>query len=109
MAEFCVKCWNRFFGENIPENKYVCTKELYLCEGCGRMKKVVIAEKKDYCYRKLRYLTAPFRFLSKAVYITVRILFFPYLFYKYRHEFRDYMRKPVEKDKFHFESDDEIE
>lgn len=42
MAEFCLKCWNELNETNEPEGKYVMSKGLDLCEGCGEWKHVIV-------------------------------------------------------------------
>lgn len=44
MAEFCLECWNRINGTNDSPRKYIMSKELALCEGCGKMKIVIEEE-----------------------------------------------------------------
>ena len=41
MAEFCLKCFNRMNGYRLTEDDVRLSDELDLCEGCGRMKRVV--------------------------------------------------------------------
>ncbi|MBR5540175.1 MAG: hypothetical protein IKU56_02220 [Clostridia bacterium] len=48
MAEFCVDCWNSLAGTNLSAEKYVLSKELDVCEECGKYKPIVIMEKKYY-------------------------------------------------------------
>ena len=52
MAEFCLECWNRLNGTNHSKRKYIISKDLDLCEGCGEWKPVIIIERKMY-YRRL--------------------------------------------------------
>ena len=56
MAEFCLTCWNK--TQNIPlqEKNVVISKELDLCEGCGKMKQVIVCTKKGWLIRYVRYL-----------------------------------------------------
>ncbi len=42
MAEFCLKCYNRIYKDNLTEYDVVLTKDYELCEGCGKCKRVVI-------------------------------------------------------------------
>lgn len=77
MAEFCVDCWNKLAGTNLPTNKYILSKELDLCEECGRITHIVITERKYYYRRKYRKL---WRFLD----ILWRIIMIPYVYHKYR-------------------------
>lgn len=53
MAEFCVACWNALNGTNTPEEAYVLSRDLELCEGCGKWKQVIIAKRKHYFIREL--------------------------------------------------------
>ncbi len=52
MAEFCLECWNRINGSDDSKRKYVFSKELELCEGCGEWKKVIIRQRRFYFPRK---------------------------------------------------------
>ena len=45
MAEFCSKCWNKMNNTDKPECEYFMSIGLDLCEGCGKLKHVVIAER----------------------------------------------------------------
>ena len=45
MAEFCVQCWNRINGTDDPPSKFIISKDLQLCEGCGEFKNIVIMER----------------------------------------------------------------
>ena len=42
MAEFCLDCWNKMNGTRHSKRKYVLSKDLDFCEGCGEFKHVVI-------------------------------------------------------------------
>ena len=48
MAEFCLDCWNKINKTEENEKKYVLSKDLDLCEGCGEWKRVIIMERKAY-------------------------------------------------------------
>lgn len=77
MAEFCIECWNKLTGNDLPADKYILSEELDLCEECGQIKHVVIMEKKYYSRRKCKKL---WRLLD----ILWRIMMIPYVYYKYR-------------------------
>lgn len=47
MAEFCPDCWNRINGSEDDKKKYVLSKDLDLCEGCGEWKHVIIRERNN--------------------------------------------------------------
>lgn len=44
MAEFCLECLNKLNGTSDSENKYILSKDLDLCECCGKWKKIVVME-----------------------------------------------------------------
>ncbi len=48
MADFCLSCWNRINQTNHRKIKYVFSKELAFCEGCGKMCKVIEMERSFY-------------------------------------------------------------
>ena len=48
MAEFCLDCWNALNGFDDPQESYVMTWGIELCEGCGEWKRVVIRKRKHY-------------------------------------------------------------
>lgn len=41
MAEFCLDCWNEMNGRKDTAAEYILSKELELCEGCGKYKHVI--------------------------------------------------------------------
>lgn len=45
VAEFCLDCWNEINGTDETKDKYVYSKELDLCEGCGEWKHVIVRER----------------------------------------------------------------
>ena len=45
MAEFCLECWNKMNGTKHSKRKYVLSKDLDLCEGCGELKHVIIKKR----------------------------------------------------------------
>lgn len=75
MAEFCVDCWNKINGTNYPQSRYILSEEPDLCEECGEVKKVIIAEKKTGIYKRLRYITLPSEFIYAIIKRVHRLLF----------------------------------
>ncbi len=61
MAEFCPKCWNELNDTDYPESRYILSEALELREGCGEFKKVIVAERKLPSFKRVNYLTAPFK------------------------------------------------
>ena len=53
MAEFCLQCRNELNNTCDPPEKYIISKELELCEGCGQYGNVIIAVRKTYCFRRM--------------------------------------------------------
>lgn len=53
MAEFCLQCWNEINGTNAPPDRYILSKELDLCEGCGKWTNVIVAQRKFWTLRML--------------------------------------------------------
>lgn len=45
MAEFCLDCWNEINHFQKTEKDYVLSKELELCEGCGRLCRIIERER----------------------------------------------------------------
>jgi hypothetical protein len=84
MAEYCLECWNRINGTNDPPKKYIISKELDLCEGCGEWKNVIIIERKYRYKYKLRFFIAAFKIIYTILYVLMRLLILPYLIYKRR-------------------------
>lgn len=89
MSEFCLKCWNEINKTDDPASKYILSKELDLCEGCGKRTHVIVAQRKIYYRHKLRFVILPFKIVYKILYIVWRILILPYIIYQYRKSQRD--------------------
>ena len=77
MAEFCLECWNRINETKDTEDKYIISDDLDLCEGCGELKHVVVAE------RGLQFSSA----FDKRIFVPIiglfELLLLPYWVYKY--------------------------
>ena len=76
MAEFCFECFKKLNETEEPESKYIISDTLDLCEGCGKWKKVVIAEKRGYYLYKFRFILFP-------LHILWRIIILPFTIYNY--------------------------
>ena len=60
MAEFCLDCWNRIMGINDSSDKYIISKDLDLCEGCGEYKHVIVRIKdRFYLLKRLNIRLYP--------------------------------------------------
>ncbi len=46
MSEFCLDCWNKINRTNHPARKYIISKELDLCEECGKLTHVIVTVRK---------------------------------------------------------------
>ena len=84
MAEFCLDCWNRLNESNDSEKKFILSKDLEFCEGCGEWKPIIIMMRKGYYMRKFRYFFFSFKIIYTVIYILWRLLIFPYLIFKYK-------------------------
>ena len=73
MAEFCLDCWNEINETGHSKKKYVLSKKLDLCEGCGELKHVIAMEKKA-CF------ILPIKIIC---YIIWKVLTLPYLIFKF--------------------------
>ncbi len=60
MAEFCLDCWNKLNEINDSPRRYVISRELDLCEGCGEYKRVIVAERLWSRVQKYLSKTVPF-------------------------------------------------
>ena len=63
MAEFCIDCWNKLNEREESEEKYILSKDLDFCEGCGEWKHVIIMERREYYMYKFRYFIFPIKIL----------------------------------------------
>lgn len=52
MAEFCKECYVKICGGN-ENDKFVLSRELDLCEGCGEYKQVVVRIKPKNILKRL--------------------------------------------------------
>ncbi|MBR3576619.1 MAG: hypothetical protein IKL42_04350 [Clostridia bacterium] len=89
MAEFCLDCWNKINETNDPAIKYIISKDLDLCEGCGPFKHVIVVERSFYWYRKLRFIIAPFKFIGILIYAIIKLPAFFVCLYKERKNKKD--------------------
>ncbi len=64
MAEFCLDCWNKINEAKESKRKYIFSKDLDLCEGCGKWKSVIVMSRKAY-YK--RCIVLRIRIVYKAV------------------------------------------
>lgn len=71
MAEFCYKCFCDFWETEPKKAELVFSKNIDLCEGCGKYKKIVIAYKTDL-------LAYRFRHVIKLLKIITAIILLPF-------------------------------
>jgi len=77
MAEFCLDCYNELNGTNDKSSKFIISKELDLCEGCGEYKQIVVAYKKDYILYRLRIVIIVSKILTIPFYLFWRFAIYP--------------------------------
>lgn len=82
MAEFCLKCWNEINETNDPSSKYIISKDLELCEGCGKLTHVVLLERKYYYHDRFRFIIVPCKIAFAIFLLLCKMLRLPYQFYK---------------------------
>lgn len=80
MAELCLNCWNKMNNRNDPPSKYIISKDLQLCEGCGRITNVIIVERKYYYMHILKLIIYPFKILFSILCMTIIIPLLPIKF-----------------------------
>lgn len=68
MAEFCLKCRNKINKTADNKRKYVLPKDLELCECLGKLKHVIIMERKIYYICKFKYIVTPIRIIYNILY-----------------------------------------
>ena len=84
MAEFCIDCWLEINEIKDDKRKYILSKDVDFCEGCGKWKPVVVMERKEYYLHILRFFTFPIRIIFNVIYFIWRLMILPYLIYKYK-------------------------
>ncbi len=83
MATFCLDCLNRMNQTNDSEKMYVISKHLELCEGCGKLKRVVIMKRQNIFLRILTYFILILRIIFRAICLLLKLLLSPiFLIYK---------------------------
>jgi len=55
MAEFCIDCMKDINKDPDAKYKYVLTRYVDLCEGCGQWKRVVISRNPFYPYNAIAH------------------------------------------------------
>ena len=84
MAEFCLKCWNELNETNDPPQKFIISKDMELCEGCGKLTHVILMERKYAYLHKFRCIVFPLKILYAILFVLCKILILPYLIYKHK-------------------------
>lgn len=93
MAEFCLECWNELNDTEDSQRKYIMSDDVWLCEGCGKWKKVVVVERKIYYLYKFRFFIMPIKFIGILLFVLWRLLIFPYLVFKHRASFKEMLNE----------------
>lgn len=81
MAEFCLKCWNEMNGTNDPPSKFMISKDLDVCEGCGKLTHVILMERKFTNLHKFRFIVFPFKIVYAILFVLWKIFMLPYSIY----------------------------
>ena len=84
MANFCLECWNAINETNYSPRKYIFSKTLDLCEGCGKQKYIIVIERKSFYLNLLQSFIFPFKFICTAIsYILYVPLILSHRLFKY--------------------------
>ena len=67
MAAFCSDCLNRMNKTNKSEKQYIISKHTELCEGCGELKRVVIAKRGNFFLRVFSYFMIPIKVVHYGI------------------------------------------
>ena len=84
MADVCLDCLNKIMSKKYSKRKFILSRELEFCENCGEYKNIVIVSRKQYYLYKFRYVLLPFKVIYRIIEFLVKILFIPYLVYRYK-------------------------
>ena len=84
MAEFCLDCWNRINKTKDGKTKYVLSKDLDFCEGCGKWKHVVITERNFYDEYRFLYFILLYKNFSWIIYFLWKLIQLVYLSLKHK-------------------------
>lgn len=84
MSEFCLECWNKINKTEYGKEKYIISKDLDFCEGCGKWKPVIVMERHSYYMHKFKYLFLPFKLIFFVIRFIWNLLKLPYMLFKYK-------------------------
>ena len=93
MAEFCLDCWNKINETSDSSDKYILSKDLDLCEECGRWTHIIIMERQYYYRHKFRLIIFPFKVIYRILYFLWKIFILPYSFYNNRKQKKTIIKK----------------
>jgi len=79
MAEFCLECWNKMNGFKADKRSFTISKDMYLCEGCGKWKPVIVIKQRDCYSNRINYYMLPFIAARFIFYLLVRLIQLLYL------------------------------
>lgn len=75
MAEFCLDCWNKINETCDKKGKYILSKDLDLCEGCGKWKPIIIAKGKISLPFIFKFFTLLIGTICESIYCIWKLLF----------------------------------
>lgn len=82
MSEFCLECWNKINGTKHSKRRYVLSRDLELCEGCGEWQHVIIMERNGYHMHNYGYIFWPLEIICCIICFIYKLLKLPYTIYK---------------------------
>ncbi len=74
MSELCLDCWNELHGTIDRPRRYVFSRELKPCEGCGEYRRVIVRMKRYYYLRAMDILLIPFKRLILPILLIYKII-----------------------------------
>jgi hypothetical protein len=63
MSEICFECFNKSNGNKYSKKDFIISKDLDLCEYCGKLKPVIICFKSAFYSRLFDLILFPFKIL----------------------------------------------
>ena len=82
MAEFCLDCWNKLNNTEDGKEKYIISKELDFCEGCGEWKHVIIMERRAYYMHIVKLFLIPILLIYYVIFFILKLFLLPYFIFR---------------------------
>ena len=73
MAEFCMECWNKLNNTNEEKSNYIISKNLHLCEGCGELKPIIVAKRRELYQKPFYHCTVLFQLICYVIHFILNL------------------------------------